>query len=249
MSEERNFFDMTTKQSLVLGLAVGIALVSLAGFTVMLAGGMPEKAESGTVLGVNANVNANTNAAPAPTAAPAETGDVSKLAGVLKDARSQGPSNAKVTLIEISDFQCPYCQRHSATMDQIMKDYDGKVRKVWINFPLTSIHPQAMKASEAAECAGDQGKFWEMHNKIFDNISALSVDNLKQYAADLKLNAAKFNSCLDEGKYAEKIQAQMAAAQAAGVSGTPGTFVNGQLVKGAYPYETFKQIIDQELAK
>ena len=245
---EKSFFDMSPKQSLVMGLLGGVAIISVIGFFVMLAGGKLGSDDIGSKdANVNAKVNANVNANV--NAAPAATGDVSKLNSVLGDAYSSGPKNAKVTLIEISDFQCPYCERHAPTMDQIMKDYAGKVRRVWLNFPLTSIHPYAMKAAEASECAGEQGKFWEMHDKIFANQDKITVDDLKGYAGDLGLSTSKFNSCLDDSKYASKIQAQMTAAQAAGVSGTPGTFVNGELVKGAYPFDTFKQLIDAELAK
>jgi len=249
MAEEKKFFDMSPKQSLVMGLLGGIAIISVVGLVVVLAGGKLGQSNPGlanTNTNVNANVNANANPTPTP---PEPTGDVSKLNSVLAQAYSTGPDNAKVALIEVSDFQCPYCQRHVATMDQIMKDYAGKVKRVWINFPLTSIHPYAMKAAEAGECAGEQGKFWQMHNKIFANQSAITEDDLKGYAKDLGLNTDQFNSCFDDGKYASKIQQQMAAAQAAGVTGTPGTFVNGELVKGAYPYDTFKQLIDAELAK
>ncbi len=250
MSEEKGFFEMSSKQSLVMGLAIGIAIISIIGFFSLLAKGQPITDESG-VLGAKIDANTNINAAPAPTPTPApadlDTADVSKLAGVLKDARSQGPDNAKVTLIEVSDIQCSFCSRHKTTMDQIMKDYSGKVRRVLIHFPLTSIHPQAQKAAEASECAGDQGKFWEMIDKLFANQSALSIENLKSYARDLGLNTSQFNSCLDDGKYASKVQQHSQAAQAAGITGTPGTFVNGELIRGAYPYETFKEIIDYYL--
>lgn len=248
---EKNFFDMSPKQSLAMGLLGGIALVSLVGLVVVLGGGKLSQGNTdlaNTNANTNVNANANVNANPTPTEAE-PSGDVSKLNSVLAQAYSTGPDNAKVTLIEVSDFQCPYCQRHVATMDQIMKDYAGKVKRVWINFPLTSIHPYAMKAAEAGECAGEQGKFWEMHDKIFTNQSAITEDDLKGYAQDLGLNTTKFNSCLDDGKYTSKIQQQMAAAQAAGVTGTPGTFVNGELVKGAYPFDTFKQLIDTALAQ
>ena len=160
-----------------------------------------------------------------------------------------GPDDAEIVLIEISEFQCPYCKRHNPTMDQVMEEYEGKIKRYWIHFPLTSIHPYAMKAAEATECAGEQDKFWEMHDIIFENTSKMTVDDLKSNATKIGLNSSKFNSCLDSDKYASKIQQQMSAAQAAGVSGTPGTFVNGQIIKGAYPFETFKELIDAELAK
>jgi len=253
MSDQKNFFDMSSKQSLVMGLSWGIAIISVVALVMFLVNGQSnssdgEIAGANTNMNANANVNTNTNTAPTP---PAATGDVSKLAAVLDGAYSVGSDNAEVTLIEVSEFQCPYCLRHNPTMEKIMNEYKGKVKRVWIHFPLTSIHPYAMKAAEAVECAGEQNsdKFWEMHDKIFEDTSAMTVDDLKGYASEIGLNTSKFNSCLDDNKYTSKIQKQMAAAQAAGVSGTPGTFVNGQLVKGAYPFDTFKQLIDAELAK
>ncbi len=240
MAEERKFFDMSSKQSLALGLTAGIAIVSLVGFGALLLGGNADDAEAKPT----ANINVNANPAPAPTPAPEPAGDVTKLSPVTSSDHIRGGSNAKVTLIVVSDFQCPYCGRHETTMNQLLDEYGDKIRIVWRNMPLTSIHPYAQKAAEAGECAGEQDKFWEMHDKMFANQSALTVDNLKQYAKDLGLNSSKFDSCLDSGKYTDKVNKQSAEAQAAGITGTPGTFVNNQLVKGAYPIETFKGIID-----
>jgi len=233
---------MSAKQGLIMGISWGIAAVALIGLLVFAA----TRADS--VDKTDKVVNANTNAAPTqqqPT--PSETGDISKISPVGKDDHVQGDKNAKVTLIEYSDFQCPFCSRHVPTLDKILADYQGKVRLVFRNFPLTSLHPYAQKAAEAAECAGDQNKFWEMHDKLFANQDALTVDNLKQYAKDLGLDSSKFDSCLDSGKYVERISTQATEAQAAGITGTPGTFVGSTLVKGAYPYDTFKQIIDSLL--
>ncbi|MFA6215927.1 MAG: DsbA family protein [Patescibacteria group bacterium] len=246
---KKNFFDMSPTQSLVMGLSWGVAVISIIGLIFVLASG--QSAGKAKQPAANANVNANTNVAPTPTPTPtpADTGDVTKLSPVSASDYIRGDKNAKVTLIVISDFQCPYCQRHEATLTQVMKDYSDKIRVVWRNFPLTTIHPYAQKAAEASECAGEQGKFWEYHDKLFENQSALTVDNLKSYAKDLGLNTSKFNDCLDSGKYTDLVNKEAQEAQAAGVSGTPGTFVNDQLVKGAYPYETFKQLIDAELAK
>ena len=250
MSEQKSFFDMSSKQGMVIGLAIGIAAVSLIGYFSTMAkdnGDDPVNTNANTNTNINANVN--NNQPPTPPSPPPTTSDVTKLNSVLADAVSIGPDDAKVTVIEVSEFQCPFCSRHNPTMDQIMSEYEGKIKRIWIHFPLTSIHPNAMKASESVECANEQGKFWELHDKIFENQSAITVDNIKTYAKEIGLDTASFNTCLDEGKYANKIKQQMAAASAAGVTGTPGTFVNGELVKGAYPFDTFKQLIDAELAK
>jgi len=238
MAEEKKFFDMSPKQSLALGLAAGIALVSLIGFVVLLFGGQSADTNA------KPSVNANTAVKPANVNVPEAAGDVTKLSAVTGADYIRGGKNAKITLIVVSDFQCPYCQRHEDTMNQLLDEYGSKIRVVWRNMPLTSIHPNAQKAAEASECAGEQGKFWEMHDKMFANQSALAVADLKSYAQALGLNADNFDSCLDTGKYASKVSKQSAEAEAAGISGTPGTFVNNQLVKGAYPIETFKGIID-----
>jgi len=243
MSDQKKFFDMTPKQSLVLGLSWGVAVIAIIGFVVLLVSSFSSGDTTKTVKPTNTNTNAAVN--PTPTAD--ETGDVTKLSPVTNADNIRGGKNAKVTLIVVSDFQCPYCQRHETTMAQLLKDYGDKIRVVWRNMPLTSIHQYAQKAAEAAECAGEQGKFWEMHDKLFANQSALTDSDLKSYAKALGLNTSKFDNCLDSGAMADKIAKQSAEAQAAGIAGTPGTFVNDQLVKGAYPVDTFTQIIDSLL--
>ncbi len=162
----------------------------------------------------------------------------------------KGKADAPVTIIEFSDFQCPFCAKfYKETLPSIDSQYikTGKVKLVFRDFPLSSIHQTAQKAAEAGECAHEQGKFWEMHNKIFDNQESLSVDNLKKWAADLGLDTTKFNSCLDSGKYESEVEDDVEDAQAAFVSGTPSFFVNGVAVSGALPYDSFKQIIDSQL--
>lgn len=245
MSDQKNFFDMTPKQSLVLGLSWGVALIAVIGFVVLLFSGFSggDTPKSGKSANVNTNVNTNAGAQPTPSA-PADSGDVTKLSPVSGADHIRGNKNAKVTLIVISDYQCPFCQRHEPTITQLLKDYGDKIRVVWRNMPLTSIHNNAQKAAEASECAGDQGKFWEMHDKLFENQTALDDASLKKYAQTLGLNTSAFNTCLDSGKMADKVNKQSDEAQAAGISGTPATFVNDTLVKGAYPVDTFKQIID-----
>lgn len=166
---------------------------------------------------------------------------------ITKDDHIRGSFDAPVTLVEFSDFECPFCERIFPTLNKILSDYQGKVRLVYKYFPL-SFHPNAQKAAESAECAFEQGKFWEYHDKLFENQPAgFSVDKFKQWAGDLGLNTAQFNSCLDGGKYAQKVQADFQEGQQNGVNGTPATFVNGQLVSGAQSYESFKQIIDNLL--
>jgi len=123
------------------------------------------------------------------------------------------------------------------------------VKFVWKDFPLTSIHPHAAKASEAAHCAGDQGKYWEYHDVLFANQRALQVDQLKKYAADLKLNTATFDGCIDSGKHTARVNAGLEEGTKLGLSSTPTVFINGRQVMGAQPYETFQTIIDEELQR
>jgi protein-disulfide isomerase len=165
------------------------------------------------------------------------------------DDPTLGPATAPVTLVEFSDFQCPFCQRVEPTLKRIRETYGDRVRIVWKDFPLTQIHPQAFKAAEAAHCAREQGKFWEYHDRLFANQQALQVDALKQHASALKLDTAKFNDCLDSAKYAERVQAQMGVGAALGVNSTPAVFVNGRLLSGAQPFETFAAVIDEELER
>lgn len=168
------------------------------------------------------------------------------------DDAVKGNANAKVTIVEFSDFECPFCGKfYEETYPLILKNYvdTGKVKIVFRDFPLTSIHPNAQKAAEATECAAEQGKFWEMHDKLFENQDSLSVDDLKKYAADLKLNTATFNSCLDSGKMTAEVEKDAQEGMSYGVTGTPAFFINGRLVSGAQEFSAFEAIIDEELAK
>lgn len=165
-----------------------------------------------------------------------------------------GSEDAPVTIIEFSDYQCSYCQRFWAqTLPQIKKEYidTGKVKFVYRDFPLT-FHANAQKAAEATECANDQGKFWEMHDKIFEGqrdwSSGDTANISKRYASELGLDEAEFASCLDSGKYTEEVQKDLQDGVKAGVKGTPAFFVNGIFVSGAQPFSVFKQIVDSELA-
>jgi protein-disulfide isomerase len=162
---------------------------------------------------------------------------------------SLGRSSAPVTVIEFSDFQCPFCQRVAPTLKKVRDTYGDKVRIVWKDFPLTQIHPQAFKAGEAAHCAGDQGKYWEYHDRLFANQQQLQLDELKQHATALGLDAAAFNACLDSSKYGERVRDGVAQGTRLGVNSTPTIYINGRMLSGAQPYETFVSVIDEELSR
>lgn len=163
------------------------------------------------------------------------------------DDAVRGPENAPVTIIEFSDYQCPFCGRAEATINQILETYPTQVKVIFRDFPL-GFHQHAQKAAEAAECAGEQGKYWEMHDKLFENQRALDVDSLKKYAAEIGLDTETFNSCLDNGDMASEVQKDFQDGQAAGVSGTPTFFINGEKLVGAQPFSAFKAVIDSKLA-
>jgi protein-disulfide isomerase len=162
---------------------------------------------------------------------------------------SLGSATAPVTLIEFSDFQCPFCLRVAPTLKKIRQTYGDKVRIVWKDFPLTQIHPQAFKAGEAGHCAAEQGKFWEYHDQLFGNQQALLPDDLKRYAATAGMDAGRFNTCLDTSKHAERVREGVAQGTRLGVNSTPTVFVNGRRVSGAQPYEVFAAVIDEELSR
>jgi len=159
----------------------------------------------------------------------------------------RGGAKATVTIIEFSDYQCPFCGKAEVTVDQVMKQYGDKVRLVYRDFPLP-MHPQARPASEAANCANAQGKFWEYHAKLFANQTALADDKLKDYAKDLGLDAAKFEQCLKDKPFKAAIDKDIADGSKVGVSGTPAFFINGRMLSGAQPLDKFKEVIDEELS-
>jgi protein-disulfide isomerase len=161
---------------------------------------------------------------------------------------TRGPVNAPVTMVEFSDFECPFCGRVVPTIEKIKQTYGDKVRLVFRQFPL-QIHPHAAKAAEASLCAREQGKFWEMHDAMFGDQHNLSVAQLKAKAKSIGLDTAQFDQCLDKGKYTDTVKSDVKAGMIAGVSGTPAVFINGRFVNGAQPYGTFTRIIDEELAK
>ncbi|MBI2573521.1 thioredoxin domain-containing protein [Candidatus Woesearchaeota archaeon] len=162
----------------------------------------------------------------------------------------KGNTNAPVTIVEFSDFECPFCGKFfEETYPQLEKEYikTGKVKLVFMDFPL-SFHPQAQPAALAAACANEQGKFWEYHDLLFKNQELLSAENYQKWATDLELDATKFKTCVDSQKYLKEVQKDLTDGQEYGVSGTPAFFINGKLLSGAQPFTAFKAEIDAQLA-
>jgi protein-disulfide isomerase len=164
------------------------------------------------------------------------------------DRPTKGPATAPIEMIEFSDFQCPFCERAFPTVAKVLSDYGDKIHFVYRHFPLDS-HPQARPAAEAAQCAAEQGKFWPYHDRLFGDQSKLDDADLKQSAAALGMDTAQFNACVDSRKYKDEIDADIRAGEEVGVNGTPAFFINGRELTGAQPYEAFKSVIDDELAK
>jgi protein-disulfide isomerase len=165
------------------------------------------------------------------------------------DDPSRGPADAPITIVEFSDFQCPFCSRATATLKKLDESFPGKIRIVYRDFPLVQIHPNAARAAEAAACANDQGKFWAMHDVLFEHQDKLGEADLKQSAVTLGLDAARFNECLESGRHRAQWMKDTADGERYGVSSTPAFFVNGRLLVGAQPYESFARVVEEELAR
>jgi protein-disulfide isomerase len=187
---------------------------------------------------------------PRETVAPATQKNID-MKSLIDDDPWAGNKNAKVIVVEFSDFQCPFCQRAAPTVKQIIETYGDNILFVYRDFPIHSIHPQAQKAAEGAQCAFEQDRFWDYHDKLFERQSewaAGGVPMFKNYASELSLNTIQFNDCLDSGKYASEVGADLSVGQQLGVTGTPTFFVNGEKIVGAQPYSVFAGIIDKALA-
>lgn len=220
------------KPNVIIALLVGAAV----GFMV------------GKMVGGNATNSPTTVAAPAPSpggAAPA-AGEALKVP--LDNAPVQGKADALVTIVEFSDYECPFCSRANGTIKQLQSDYGDKVRVAMKQNPL-SFHQNARPAALAAMAAGEQGKYWEMHEKLFANNKALDAASLEKYAGEIGLNVAKWKEDMKAQKHADTIAADQALAGKLGATGTPAFFINGVKLTGAQPIASFKQIIDAELKK
>lgn len=165
----------------------------------------------------------------------------------VAESPRRGPADAPVTIVEFSDYQCPYCKRVQPTLKEILSRYGDQVSLVFKDLPL-NIHPQAEPAAQAARCAGDQGKFWEYHDKLF-TAATLEPAAYPKIAESLGLDAEKFKQCVDSGKHKAAVQADYQLAVASGASSTPSFYINGIPVTGAQPLESFAQVIDTELAR
>ncbi|HKO04520.1 MAG TPA: DsbA family protein [Candidatus Acidoferrales bacterium] len=162
--------------------------------------------------------------------------------------RLRGDPSAPVSIVEFSDFQCPYCQKSEAVLRELLVKYKGKVNLSYRDFPLRDVHPQAQLAAEASRCAREQGKYWEYHDLLFENPGNLERASLHENARELKLDVQGFDSCLNRGQYKPQIERDVQDGLRAGVTATPGFFINGVFLGGAQPLVEFEAIIDAELA-
>jgi len=186
---------------------------------------------------------------PAPSQAPGAPAAPPPVQNVaVGSAPVKGSPNAPVTIVEFSDFQCPFCSRAVPTLKQIESEYPDKVRVAFKNQPLP-FHQHARLAAQAAMAANEQGKFWEYHDKLFANQQALDRSSLERYAQEVGLDMGRFRSALDSNKFEAQISADAAEGSRLGASGTPTFYINGRQLVGAQPYASFKQIIDEELSK
>jgi protein-disulfide isomerase len=186
-------------------------------------------------------------AAPARAAAPSGKPDPAKIYKVaVGDAPFKGPAKADITIVEFTDFQCPFCSRVGPTLAKIQEEYGDQVRIVFKHMPL-SFHAQAPGAHAAAEAAKIQGKFWEMHDKIFANQRDLAVATLERYAQEIGLDIEKFKKDVASKAVKDQVAADTRQASSLGVTGTPGFFINGRFLSGAQPFSSFKRVIDAEL--
>jgi len=239
----QNSGTSTIIAALVLGASiVGAALLIQSSLT-------QTNTEIASLRGAISDLTAPSPTAPARQAArPARPDPNQRYKIDVGSSPVSGPKDAKVTLIEFSDFQCPFCGRVTPTIKKIKDTYGDQVRVVFKHLPL-SIHPKAPAAHAAAEAAHQQGKFWEMHDQIFANQRAMSPEQYEKYAQSLGLDVAQFDKDRNAPQLKQRIDADAQLAAKLGVSGTPAFFINGRYLSGAQPFEAFKRIIDEELGK
>ncbi|MCR4314482.1 MAG: DsbA family protein [Candidatus Uhrbacteria bacterium] len=250
--QTKNFFDsLPSKQAFWLGFITAILALGTLGFILL---GSCVLGGDCSVEGLAGAANTQDSGSAELAAAPAEAIPTPTATGVPTVTESdhiRGNKDAAITIIEYSDFECPFCGRFHPTMLQVMEEYTDSVRWVFRHFPL-SFHPEAMPAANAAECASEQGKFWEYADALFENQTSLGSEYFATLASDLGLNTSQWQDCYDTSKYQDVIEAQAQAGGAAGVSGTPGSFVidkdgNAIPIKGALPFSSVSAAIDSVL--
>ncbi|GHH02582.1 thioredoxin domain-containing protein [Comamonas sp. JC664] len=230
---------MLKQSGWVMGLSVGLAL----GFVGGCASGTEDSAtgkDPGAKVAVNAA--APTGARPRPPISPT----VYKVP--VQNSPIAGPEDALVTLVEFSDYECPFCARGNTTVKQLQERYGDRLRVVMKHHPL-AMHPRARPAALAALAAGEQGKFWEMHEVLFANARALGEEDLERHARGVGLDIARWNRDRADPRLAERVQQDEALALKLGATGTPAFFVNGRFISGAQPLDVFAGVVDEELAK
>jgi len=232
-----------SRTNFLLGLSTGVTAMALLGFFIVL-GVYFTKNNNLPQAALPAGDNAQNNE---PATQPDDNQDASDNTPV--EGHSRGNPEASITIVEFSDFQCPYCDVFHPTLKQALSEYPNEVRWVYKHFPLDSIHPQAIPSAEASECAAEQGKFWEFTDILYENQSLLGESFYNQVASQLGLDMAQFENCVSSRKYQDKVKSDYQEGIVAGIRGTPGSLVNGVLVEGAVPYSNLKAAIESMLGQ
>lgn len=250
----RGFFDAPPKFMFAFGLIGGVAVLSTAGLIItlimLLGDGKTQTASNtqNTNTGQVAGATDPTNTQPTQQQPTEPTANPDAIRPIGDDDHVRGAADAAVTLMEYSDFECPYCGQFAPSVEQLLAEFPDDVRVVYRHFPL-SFHPEAQPAAIASECAADQGKFWEYHDQLFANQALLATDYYPQLAGELGLDVTAFNDCVTNqaNEKLERIQQDYTEGATAGVTGTPATFINDQLVSGAQPYASLKAAVEAAL--
>jgi len=236
-----HFYAALLPLAFVAGLAVGYLFWGAGRSTGPTAG-------SGTTDGSSPVAQARTSAPTADSSA-ASSAAPTRYDVPIDDDPILGPQDAPITLIEFSDYECPYCRKwHTEVFPLLKEAYPGQIRYVYRDFPLVSIHSNAAPAAEAANCAGDQDKYWEYSDKLFTMERSLNQQSYVEYARDLSLDVDQFSECLESRRYQDEVTADYEYAANLGIRSTPTFFVNGIAIVGAQPFEVFQGLIDKELA-
>ncbi len=228
----------SSKNSFIFGLVVGILAICTIGFFILLGVFLDEKGPSDKENNKNTNQQANI---PTPSAG------ANNLKEITKDDHIRGNKDAPIVLVEFSDFQCPFCSKVHPTLKRLFEEYNGQIAWVYKHLPLDSLHPYARYAAEASECAADQGMFWEYADELYAGQPSIGPEYIFTIAQKIGLNVNRFEICVNSGKFANIVKEDENEAKSVGISGTPGIYINDTLIKGAVPYENFKQVIDSIL--